>query len=353
MFTTRYALVLAFAAFASPALADIHFQTNVLDAYQHQKATQNNRPAGRPVGASYDSGDWWQPTGGWCATTAWVSTMYRAEHSLGAVNLFSRGNAAEPNWLRQANYNNEDLAIAASREVPYHAAPRPDNSANASCISPEGMTQYLTGRGYESTITKYRWDAGAAAGSRVREFTTAFAGMDGFANNTDRGAVANPAGGNFDSMFDIYSNLIRNDNLCVVIHFRAGTNRNTWWSRPNSFHQAAGAGVEVADDLKAIWFADPNDTFRGIGDYDVANSDWVTENFKYQQTDAIPTHDYNFTRYFVGADGRTLSAPGGIPSDYPDYNGIVIEEIYAMTIPAPGCVSLCAIGGIMIFRRRR
>jgi len=352
MFKPRAALLLSLVGFAGPAAADIHFQTNVLDAYQHQKATQNNAPAGQPVGASYDSGDWWQTTGGWCATTSWVSAMYRAEHSLGARNLFSRGNAAEPNWLRQANYNNEDVAIAASRAVPYVAAPLPDNSANAACISPEGMSAYLSGRGYVSTITKYRWDDAAAAGARVRNFTTAFSAPAGGAVDTDGGAVANPAGGNFDSMFDIYSSLIRNDNLTVIINFKAGTNRNTWWSRPDSFHQAAGAAVETIGDLKAIWFADPNDTFRGIGDYDVPNRDWVTENFKYQGTDELPTHDYNFSRWFVAADGRTLSGPGGT-SGYADYAGIVIDEIYTMAIPAPGSLVLSALGAVLVLRRRR
>ncbi len=342
------AFVLALAATGAGVHADIHFQTNVLDAYQHQKAAQNGAPTGRPIGASYDSGDWWQPSGGWCATTAWVGAMYRAEHSLGAVNLFSRGNAAEPNWLRQMNYNNEDLAIEASRRIPYRNPALPANSANAACISPEGMQTYLTGRGYVSTIEKYKWDAGAGAGQRVRKFTTAYGGAPDTYIDTDRGAAANPSGGNFDSMFDIYSSLIRNDSLAVVIHFRSGTNTAVWWT--GSFHQATGAGVETVGGQNVIWFADPNDTFRGIGDYDTVNGDWVTEDFRYRNTDAIPTHDYNFSRWFVGADGRTLSAPGGAIG-YADYAGIVIEEIYTLAIPAPCSLALMGLG--LVGRRRR
>ena len=144
MFIRSTTLLIALSALASPSLADIHFQTNVLDAYQHQKATQNNTPAGRPAGASYDSGDWWQPTGGWCSNGAWVGAMHRAEYSLGAGNLFSRGNAAEPNWVRQMNYNMEDISIFASRGMPAQPAPLAVNSANAQCISPGDMQSYFT-----------------------------------------------------------------------------------------------------------------------------------------------------------------------------------------------------------------
>ncbi|MFZ4576491.1 MAG: hypothetical protein ACOYN0_19060 [Phycisphaerales bacterium] len=348
----RFTATCVIALAGSACLADIHFQTNVLDMYQHQKATQNNTPAPRPVGASYDSGDWWQPTGGWCATTAWVGALYRAEHSLNAPKVFSHGNPNETNWLRQANYLNEELAIEASRSIPFRNPALAPNSARASCISPEGVTQYLTDRGYVSTIQKYKWDDAQAAGQRVRSFTTGYGGAPDTYIDTDGGAVATPSGGTYDSMFELYSSLIRNDNLSVVIHFRSGTNRNTWWSRSNSFHQVTGAAVETVGGLNAIWFADPNDTFRGIGDYDLANNDWATENFKYQGTDEIPTHDYNFTRYFVGADGRTLSQPGGAIG-YADYNGIVIEEIYTLAIPAPGAGLLAALGGLLAARRRR
>jgi len=350
MFIRSTTLLIALSALASPSLADIHFQTNVLDAYQHQKATQNNTPAGRPAGASYDSGDWWQPTGGWCSNGAWVGAMHRAEYSLGAGNLFSRGNAAEPNWVRQMNYNMEDISIFASRGMPAQPAPLAVNSANAQCISPEDMQSYLTGRGYQSTITKYRWDAGAAAGSRVRQFTTGYGGAPGYIINTDGGAVANPTGGNFNSMFDIYNSLIRNDNLAVIINFKSGSNDRTWWS--GSFHQVAGAAVEIIGDQKAIWFADPNDTFRGIGNKNWTTGDWITEDFRYQNGDALPTHDYNFSRWFVGADGRTLSAPGGV-SGYADYAGIVIDEIYTMAIPAPGALVLAGLGTLTSLRRRR
>lgn len=328
---------------AVEAAAAIHFQANVPDFYQHQKIWQGDLPIPYPAGPAVNNANWWEgyenagpplsgTYGGWCATTAWVNALYETEYTQGVNNLFSRGPGfnARP-WLDQYVYNNEDLAIFSGG----------GNPRNAGCAFPDTMHNYLNSRGRtQHNVNVYEWNGGAGLGNRVR-WTESYSAA-GQANPNQ--PVPNPGGGNYDSMFDFYKDLIQQNNA-VLLYVDRGTNTDpgVWWT---NYHVVTGAGVETLGNDQIIWFADPNDTTRGIGDLvagDIA--------YRYLAGDGFPDHDYNYTRYYIDpTDGRTFLQPGG--TGLPNYNGIRISQIWTMNIPEPATGLLLACGAMALRKRR-
>jgi len=337
---------------AGSAQGQTLFQPHAPDFYQHQRAAQalsdgNPIPAADhsppvpllprydpPAGnAANQRPNWWEHLGGWCATTAWTNAFYQQQqrNPNDAFRLWDRSqaprNAMDPavapgdvgrSWIQRMAYENENVAIYAGA------------GAGGGCISASGASSYLTDRGFAHQMICYFWDGSQPAGQRVRI-------RDGMG-----GSTADP---NHATLFDVYRDMMRTDSSVVMQLERQMGDNPQWWG---NFHVVTGAGVSMAN--QDMWFADPNDTFRG--------ANWGR---RYRDAgemspnpgepavpiggDAFPDQLRDYSMATIAADGRTF-ANG-------TYQGSAIQEIWTLRVPTPSSAVIAAMMGIVMCRRRR
>lgn len=316
--------------------AAVTYKADVPDFYQHQKSFQTKwdwrkpDPYGTPdakpatLAPSYTGNNWWESTGGWCSTTAWVNALYHADVKLGAKGLFDHSNGhlsgmpehAGKTWQQRFAYANEDLAITAGKAF---------GAADGACAWPEHVRTYADNWGVGIKIEEFNLNAGKV---QTRDKTG--------------GAYAD-ASSKYSSLFDVAKQRMNDGIMVMIIRGKA----DAWWD--GSFHAVTLAGIDAAANLLA--FSDPNDTFRG--------ADW---GHSYQGTDAIPV-DNNYYGTLTLADGKTV---GDHKATYYDdvtkkfveqavnaYNGTIVSDIFLLTVPGPGPAMLALMGGVLAFRRRR
>lgn len=315
---------------AGSAGAAVTYKDRVPDFYQHQKSFQTKwdwkaspRPAypgppdaiPSPLKASYNAGNWWESTGGWCQTTAIVDALAYVDKELNAPGLYdhSRGHlsglpehAAAHTWQERYAYANEDLAIIAG-------------GTDGACADAADIRTYANKWGVGLKVTEFTWDGGKV---KTRSAT---------------GAAFTDASGTYSSMFDVAKQ--RWDDGIMVGIIRGSA--DAWWS--GSFHAFPLAGIDVG--AKLLAFSDPNDTFRG--------ADW---GFSYKNTDAYPT-DNAYKATLTLADGRTVgnhrATYNGVEGAVDQYNGAVLMDIFLLSVPGPGPTGLALVGTLLAVRRRR
>lgn len=350
MATIPISLSLAAAALlaaASTTHAQTIFQPHAPDFYQHQRASQalsNGVPIPgapdmppAPLVPRYNPAanvNWWEDGGGWCATTAWTNAFYQQQRRLpnDAFRLWDRSqpprNGGDPavapadagrSWIQRMAYANEEVAI--------HAGAGPGGGG---CISPAGVQTYLTGRMFSFQMVCYFYDDARPAGQRVR------------VRQPGGGDVADP---NHATLFDLYRDLMRTDSSVVMELERQPGDNPQWWG---NFHVVTGAGASLT--ANTMWFADPNNTFRG--------DNWGR---RYRDAgelspnpgepavpvggDVFPDQLRDYSMASLAADGRTFTNG--------TYQGSRIAEIWTLRIPSPSTASVGVMLTVLTLRRRR
>lgn len=335
------------AAMTAPTLGQAVFQPHSPDFYQHQRSNQalndglmgipnapDAPPAGNPTPARYNPAaniNWWENGGGWCATTAWTNALYQQQrlHPNEAFRLWDRSQAprnmmdppvaagdAGHSWIQRMSYANEDVAIFAAGGV------------GGGCITPFGMQLYLDSRMFTYQMVCYSYDPARPAGQRVR------------IQQPDGSTVADP---NHATLLDLYRETMRTD-TSLVMEISPGTNQQ-WWG---NFHVLSGAGASLTDN--SIWFADPNDTFRGANwGRRYRDAGEMTPNMDEPAVpvggDIFPDQLRDYTRATLDVDGRTFTNG--------PYVGSRITNIWTLRVPTPSSGVIACLFGIGAIRRRR
>ncbi len=315
------------------------WESNLPDMYQHQKsgpkawfeagyAAPNPPPA--PLAPGYTTPDWWEPTGGWCGTTAWSNSIYhwstrgggrRAglvdHHQLPNTHAKYDAVAVRP-WQDRFAYVNEDLAISGG-----------------------GFGCATTGR-VRSYVDEYIPDAGLKLTLDEYEFApTGGPGGTPIVKKYPNGGA--PVDTTYTSMFEAYADLLPG-NASVVIEITYDTPPATgpWWR--NSFHFITGGGVDAA--TKGVYFADPNNTFWDLGTDPARPYGW---GYSYQPNVGDPRYTADIpisTSYYqlgTTANGRMF--------DSGPYVGASIVGLYTL-VPEPATLALLVAGACLAARRR-
>jgi hypothetical protein len=325
-------IVFVLSAASGTTSAAVTYKAGVPDYYQHQKSLQTTWDWKKdpypgppdaipsPLKPSYTGKNWWESTGGWCSTTAWVNALSYADTKLGATGLFdhSKGHlsglpehSAPRTWQEKFAYANEDLAIRAG------------SGTDGACAWPQHIRSYADSWG---------------VGLKVEEFD--FSGGKVRTKDTTGGAYTD-ASSKYSSLFDVASKRM-NDGIMVMIIRGAA---DAWWGGTGggSFHALTLSGIDAAGKLLA--FSDPNDTFRG--------ANW---GYSYTGTDALPT-DSSYYGTLTLNDGLTVgnhrATYGGVEKAVDYYNGTIVSDIFLLTVPGPGAGVLALAGTIIASRRRR
>jgi hypothetical protein len=333
-------------AIGSAAFGQGIFQPHAPDFYQHQRSSQalsNGVPIPgapdmppAPVAPRYNPAanvNWWEDGGGWCATTAWTNAFYQQQRRLpnDAFRLWDRSqpprNGADPavdpadaghSWIQRMAYANEEVAIFAGA------------GAGGGCISTAGVETYLTNRMFSYQMICYFYDPAQPAGQRVR------------VRQAGGGSVADP---NHATLFDLYRDLMRTDASVVMELERQPGDNPQWWG---NFHVVTGAGASLTD--RTMWFADPNDTFRGANwgrRYRDAGemSPNPGEPAVPAGGDVFPDQLRDYSMATLDVDGRTFTSG--------TYQGSRIVEICTLRVPGPSTAAVVMLLGIRGARRRR
>jgi len=319
-FSYRFATLALAAASGAPTLAAPVYIPHVSDFYQHQQSLQAiwptvpatpypGPPAAAPAAAGYANGNWWEPDGGWCRTTAWVNAIYSWD-ARGKEGLFDRSErpgapAADMNktWLERFAYCNEELAIA-SGGLP---------GVGGGCATPPHILAYAAAAGYgATTIDTYKWDAVNKEVDR----------------ETPAGDVK--AGKKFENIIRKFITRPNQPSIVIQINDAANPNPAWWWS--GSFHALTIAGVD--DVTERLYWSDPNNTPYG--------QNWGVP---FPATDPVPVGAAHYDSGFLGLDGRTFITG--------NYTGAQIEKMWVMRVPTPGAAALLGFAALALARRKR
>ncbi|GIK19405.1 MAG: PEP-CTERM sorting domain-containing protein [Leptolyngbya sp. PLA2] len=314
---------LVLAAAAGVVSAQTAWKVDVPDFYQHQKTdpARDKTWIPKPLAPAYDSKDWWEQGGGWCATAAWTNAIASMEDRFAGIFDPSRRKGAgaehkDRNWLERANYALEDLAIIAGKRFGIN---------NGACAWEPDVLAYSSNAGYADAIV----DRFYLSGKQVRR-------------DHNDGKSDNATG--FANLFEAFAAGI-DSNRAVVVNITADEKLPFWWAR--SFHVMTGVAVDT--DNSVIYVADPDSTFRGGGWDD--GEDKAFER-RYLATDDYPAGDPRDPkvrdRYY---SAFTIDANGVFTDGA--YKGAVIESVFTYIVPAPGSLALVGLGGGAMLRRRR
>lgn len=319
--TVSASLILA--AAAGSAMAQTAWKLTVPDFYQHQKTdpARDGTWIPKPPAPAYDSKDWWEQGGGWCATAAWTNAIASMEDRFPGIFDPSRRKGADKehagrNWLERANYALEDLAIVAGKRFGLN---------NGACAWAPDVLAYSANAGFADAVV----DRFYMNGKQVRR-------------DHNDGKSDNATG--FTSLFDVFAAGI-DSNRAVVVHITADEHKPFWWA--GSFHVMTGVAVDT--DNSVIYVADPDSTFRGAGWDD--GEDKAFER-RYLATDDYPAGDPRDPkvrdRYYSAfpIDANGVFTDGA-------YKGAVIEAVFTYVVPAPGSLALFGLGCGAMPRRRR
>lgn len=354
----------------------LFFKPDLPDFYQHQKSGSDPAkpfkqpdlaPADPPIVVDpvtgmeqikpgFTNGNWWENSGGWCCVAAFVNSFHFLDRN-GFPGLFN-GDPAKP-WQQRMAFAIEDLAIDFLGLIPNGdpdgAGPRMRSDKGGPRKS---IPEHLAKHGYgpdKLEFSEYFWDEAAG---KVKQVTPA-------------GIVDAP----FATMFDVYhAELLRSEDVVVRMEiltaaeqarfnvlarkFRDGTItvaellelrgllaivEHVWWGI--SFHVVTGAGVDRDKAQRMLWFADPDNTFRGSG--------W---GHPYLDTDALPvpmdpmTNAAERAKYYeeamFEADGRTFkTGPYADPDGAGPRRAAAIARIFTVSpVPEPSTLLLFGSG---------
>jgi hypothetical protein len=346
----RCAAVLAVVVGALAPAADI-LRTNMPSFYQHQKGLQAkfpdagsadpnyhpgmwpppDPPGAAPAGPGYESGNWWEKKGGWCATTAWVNALHYWD-GRGHQGLFNHSNlgaghqnrsTGQPltDWDRFA-YSNEDLAF----KVGVNA------NGEAGCAFPADIESYLADHAGPVDPTKPQ-QYGYMNDLEVRIYA-----WDG-PNNRVLKAKADGTGvvvTSYTSMFKAYENLTRTTGSTILMYLESPPGDVDWlgWGVDINFHVATGAGVDP--DMTAHRKAIVSDPDKGKG-----GSHW---GFAYDPNDASPIGGAYYTNIFFEPDGLRVKAGT-------QWGGSTLQQLWVIS-PEPTSLVLFSLT-LLVLRPRR
>jgi hypothetical protein len=321
---------------ASLAAAPI-FVDDLPNLYQHQKSPPLITDASLPRPAdfpSYTNNDaWWEPTGGWCCTTAVADLFYAMQKNSfdGMLGLFF--DDPGKGWFDYMRYGLEEMATDFFDPATVGGAGA-GRSLNFYEILDDRtvLTGAQKGTKFSSLIgyQEYYLDGTDIFASLAPTRFCATCGPD-------------PKPGKktaYTSMFDLYSSLIGTHAYIALemiaepakISDKDLDDRGLWWRR--SYHVVAGAGI----DGTTIYIADPNETRTGSN----PGAGWGKY---YGPGDAEPVGQANYAAYTFS--GNYFEQIKGGDVTYKDVK--IVRALVLTPTPEPGTWTLVALGLAAVF----